>query len=224
MVTSHRYLAAGLMVLGLSVSAPACASTGYYYPAGRDYRDFERHAYDNGFREGVKNGEHDARDREDYRVDRDSDYREADEGYHRGDGLGRDQYRRVFRRGYEAGYAEGYNRIARRSGGYGGYGGRDGYGDPRRATPGIVIQPPYGSPRGGYGYQSPAAQNGYRDGLEAGRNDAREGERFDPIRPKRYREGDHDYDNRYGPRDEYRRDYRAAFQQGYEQGYREYRR
>jgi hypothetical protein len=218
MVTAHRYLAAGLVAMGLFISAPACASTGYYNPAQRDYRDFERRAYENGFREGVKNGEHDGRDRRDYRVDRDSDYREADEGYHRGDGLERDQYRRVFRRGYEAGYAEGYKRFARSDRGYGGYE------ESRRVTPGIVIQPPYGAPRGGYGYQSPAAQNGYRDGLEAGRHDAHDGNRFDPIRAKRYREGDHDYNSRYGPRDDYQRDYRAAFQQGYEQGYREYRR
>jgi hypothetical protein len=214
MVTSHRYLAAGLVAIGLWIAAPACASAGYY-PAQRDYRDFERRAYDNGFREGVKNGEHDGRDRRDYRVDRDSDYREADEGYHRGDGLDRDQYRRVFRRGYEAGYAEGYNRFARPD---------RGYGDPRRVTPGVVIQPSYGPYGASRGYQSPAAQNGYRDGLEAGRKDARDRERFDPIRAKRYREGDHDYDRRYGPRDEYQRDYRAAFQQGYEQAYREYRR
>src|SRR5437773_2143876 len=72
----------------------------------------------------------------------------------------------------------------------------------------------------GYGgYGSPAAQNGYRDGLEAGRKDARDRERFDPVRAKRYRDGDHDYDNRYGSRDVYKREYRAAFEQGYREGY-----
>ena len=49
-------------------------------------------------------------------------------------------------------------------------------------------------------------------------------ERFDPVRAKRYREGDHDYDNRYGSRDQYKQDYRAAFVQGYEEGYRNVRR
>lgn len=83
-----------------------------------------------------------------------------------------------------------------------------------------------GYPRGGYPpaasrgrYISPAAQIGYRDGLEAGRHDARHRERFDPARARRYRQGDHDYDRRYGSRNEYRRDYRSAFEQGYRNGY-----
>ncbi|OLC78801.1 MAG: hypothetical protein AUH72_15365 [Acidobacteria bacterium 13_1_40CM_4_65_8] len=71
-------------------------------------------------------------------------------------------------------------------------------------------------PRGSY---SPAGQNGYRDGLGAGRDDARSRRAFDPVRAKRYREGDNDYDNRYGSRDEYKREYRSAFQQGYRDGY-----
>ena len=82
-----------------------------------------------------------------------------------------------------------------------------------------MIAPSYPA-NGGYGaYRSVAAQNGYRDGIDAGRNDARNRERFDPVRAKRYREGDHDYNDRYGSRDEYRREYRAAFEQGYREGY-----
>jgi hypothetical protein len=83
-------------------------------------------------------------------------------------------------------------------------------------------------PRAGYppppppraAYVSAAARNGYRDGIDAGRNDARHRERFDPVRARRYREGDHDYDRRYGPRDDYKREYRSAFERGYEDGYR----
>src|SRR5207248_11636822 len=96
----------------------------------------------------------------------------------------------------------------------------------------------HGAPRGGAGYpsvgygypsnvpaySSPAAQIGYRDGYEVGRNDARDLESFDPIRSSRYRSGDHDYDRRYGPKEEYTQIYRDAFQRGYEQGYRESRR
>lgn len=73
-------------------------------------------------------------------------------------------------------------------------------------------------------YVSLAERNGYRDGIEAGRDDARHRERFDPVRARRYREGDHDYDRRYGSRDEYRRDYRAAFERGYRNGYENARR
>ena len=84
-----------------------------------------------------------------------------------------------------------------------------------------------GYPRAGYppppppraAYVSNAARNGYRDGIEAGRNDARHRERFDPVRARRYRDGDHDYDRRYGSRDEYQREYRAAFERGYRDGY-----
>ncbi len=69
-----------------------------------------------------------------------------------------------------------------------------------------------------------AYDNGFRDGVGAGRDDARHRERFDPIGARRYREGDHDYDRHDGSRDDYRREYRSGFQQGYEKGYREYRR
>ena len=68
-------------------------------------------------------------------------------------------------------------------------------------------------------YGNYAAQVGYRDGFDAGRNDARDRNRFDPVRSKRYRDGDHDYNNRYGDRELYKRDYRAAFEQGYREGY-----
>jgi hypothetical protein len=82
-----------------------------------------------------------------------------------------------------------------------------------------------GYPRGGYPPPargralSIAAENGYRDGMSAGRDDARHRERFDPVRARRYREGDHAYDRRYGSRDDYRREYRSAFEQGYRDGY-----
>jgi hypothetical protein len=134
MITSHRYVAAGLLAMGLWISAPACASGNYgRYRSGGVYRDLDRRAYDNGFRSGVSHGEDDAHDRRDFRVDRDGDYRSADDGYRRRDGYDRDDYRRAFRQGYETGYAQGYNRIAR------GYDGRV-----RRSGPPVVV-----GPRGG---------------------------------------------------------------------------
>ena len=77
-------------------------------------------------------------------------------------------------------------------------------------------------PRGGYPvYRGPsrAAEMGYRDGIETGRDDARHRERFDPVRARRYRSADHDYDRRYGSRDEYAREYRVNFDRGYREGY-----
>ena len=208
-----RHLPAYALLAGLLIAAPACASGGYYGRQGPYSRNNDRFAYQNGFDRGVRNGERDARDRRDFSFSRDREYRDADWGYRRGD-IDRDSYRRVFRQGFEAGYGEGFNRVARA------YGGNY----PRANAPyGYPNQYP-ATPRPGYGYGNGAAQNGYRDGLEAGRNDARDRQRYDPIRPKRYRDGDHDYDSRYGSRDLYKRDYRAAFQQGYEAGYRDARR
>ena len=208
MSKTHPLFATGFLLLGLLVSSPACVSAGYM-TVRRDVRDVERRAYDNGFREGVWNGERDARDRREFRVNRSGEYRDADAGFRRGDGLSREEYRRVFRDGYEAGYREAFDRVARSY---------------ERDRPVVVVPPPavrqdprVVTPDGGY--RSRAAQNGYQDGVEAGRNDARDRARFDPIRAKRYREGDHDYESRYGSRDQYKREYRAAFEQGYREGY-----
>jgi hypothetical protein len=208
-------LAAGVLATGVWVATPACA-TGHYgsYGAQRDYRDFERVAYDNGYRDGRSHGEHDARDRRDFRVDRDGDYRHGDDGY-RGEYGDREFYRQSFRRGYEAGYRDGYQRFAR-SYGYDSY---------DRPVPPAAVYPsvPGGAYHRGDGdgrSYSPAAQNGYRDGLDAGRKDARDHDPFDPSRAERYREGDHDYSRSYGPRDDYQREYRAAFERGYGEGYR----
>jgi hypothetical protein len=218
MFTPHRYVSAILLTAGLAIAAPAC-TTGYYgYQRGGLYPDAERRAYDNGYRDGQKDGEKDARNGRSFSYDRHDDWRDADDGYHRDYGS-RDYYRRVFRRGFETGYSEGFNRYA-----------RGGYGHPSRRTPYPYPYPSggYGYPSGGYGYPgaygSPAAQVGYRDGYEVGRDDARDRESYDPIRSGRYRSADHEYDRNYGSKDDYKRIYRDAFQRGYEAGYREYRR
>ena len=215
MFTAQRYLLALGLAAGVMVAAPACASYGYY-PSQRSSgvyaRDVEQRAYDNGYRDGIRRGEDDGRRGRAFAYDRHDDWRDGDDGYHRDYG-NKDFYRRVFRRGFETGYREGFGRYGR---GYGYGTPRGGYGYP---------SPGYGYPsNGGYGYSSPAAQVGYRDGYDAGREDARDRNSFDPIRSRRYRSGDHDYDRRYGSKDDYTRIYRDAFQRGYDQGYRENRR
>lgn len=196
----------------ITVTTPACAQTVY---GGRGYgygTDVRRVAYDNGYRRGFDNGVRDARSGRNANFRNDGAYRDADWGYDRRFGS-RGQYRQVFRDGYESGYREGYSRNAR--GGYGGYGG---YGYPSPRNDGRY--PDYGYPGGGYGYGNPARDHGYREGLEKGAEDARDGDRFDPLRHKWYREGDRHYNSRYGPRDQYKMAYREAFRQGYEAGYR----
>lgn len=218
MLKPHRTLTAmAILILSAVMTTTACAAQTYRYPGGNGgyYRELERRGYDYGHRDGLRAGERDGRSGRPFSFNRHDDWRDADDGYRRGYG-DRDVYRRSFRNGFEAGYTDAYNRY--------GYYGRGPRGS---AYPTYPVYPTYPSgngravPRGGY---SPAAQNGYRDGVEAGRDDARDRDPFDPVRAKRYREGDHDYSSRYGSREEYQREYRSAFQQGYADGYRNQRR
>jgi len=86
----------------------------------------------------------------------------------------------------------------------------------------------YGNDRYGYpngsnrnsGYNNVAYDNGYRDGLEKGREDANDRDSFDPVRHSWYRSGNRGYDSRYGTRDQYKLVYRDGFEAGYEQAYR----
>ena len=73
---------------------------------------------------------------------------------------------------------------------------------------------------GGYGSRRrPSVAS--RTATATARNDARDNDRYEPTRKKKYREGDDGYNSRYGSRDQYRNEYRQAFQQGYDRGYRE---
>src|SRR5262245_34156524 len=183
MPKTPRLLPVMMMLAGLWMTAPACAAQTYGYPRGGGYgRDIERRAYDNGYRDGVRAGERDARSGRSFSYNRHDDWRDGDDGYSRSYG-DRDWYRRSFRGGFERGYSEAYNR----NGNYGRYP-RNGYPD-YRTSPSYPSYPSYpggvGVPRGGY---SAAAQTGYRDGLEAGRDDSHDRRAFDPVRSKRYRD------------------------------------
>lgn len=202
-------LATLLLTATVAVASPACASGVLYpqrYPVGdRDDRAY----YNRGFREGQDAGADDARRGRSYDLRRHREFRDDRRGDDRGD-------LRAFRDGFAAGYEDGYRRFT-----------RDRDDDRRRSYPPVPTYPRSQGPDGGI-YRdrgvSPAAENGYRDGFEAGQKASRNGDRFDPIREKRYRDGDHDYNGRYGSRDQYKREYRNAFQQGYEAGFRGYRR
>ena len=80
---------------------------------------------------------------------------------------------------------------------------------------------PYYRDRGNY---SPAYQRGYRDGLEKGRDDGNDGDRYDPNRHGWYRSADRGYDDDYGRKEDYRVVYRQGFEAGYAEGYRVYSR
>ena len=69
--------------------------------------------------------------------------------------------------------------------------------------------------------QDPATAKGYDSGYDRGVTDGREGQRYDPVRHRDYRDGERGYVSAYGSRDGYRTNFRTGFRQGYEDGYRE---
>ena len=71
---------------------------------------------------------------------------------------------------------------------------------------------------------SAAYDNGYRDGIEKGREDRGDNDSFDPVRHSRYRSADRGYNSRYGTREDYKLAYRDGFEAGYSQGYGRYTR
>jgi hypothetical protein len=69
-----------------------------------------------------------------------------------------------------------------------------------------------------------AYDNGYRDGLDKGREDRNDRDSFDPVRHSRYRSADEGYNSRFGSKEQYKLVYRDGFEAGYAQGYgRRYR-
>jgi hypothetical protein len=65
---------------------------------------------------------------------------------------------------------------------------------------------------------------GYDDGYNEGVKDARHHERFSFWDEGRYRDGDHGYHGRLGPRYEYVNGYRRGFESGYRRGFETSRR
>jgi flagellar biosynthesis/type III secretory pathway protein FliH len=218
-----------LAVVALAAAAPASAQIAsrpdwtYANEARQPYNEARRLAYDNGYREGVKEGERDARRRDAFNYQDERTWQRADKGYHRSFG-DRQRYEQSFRVGYSAGYSDGYRRHAPTSG----YGDRGYYPN----TGGGYRYPGSGgnaNPNRGYGYpgdyrynNSPAYSNGLSDGYEKGREDARDRDSYDVLRHKRYRDGDRNYRSSYGPRQQYENVYRQAFREGYDRGYREW--
>jgi hypothetical protein len=73
-------------------------------------------------------------------------------------------------------------------------------------------------------YTTPGFQQGYRDGLEKGREDADDRDNYDPNRHSWYRSATRGYEDEYGPRSTYQARYRDGFQAGYAEGYRAFQR
>ena len=87
---------------------------GYTVGSGDDsaqYGDARRIAYDNGYRKGVERGENAVRDRRALDLEREKDYRNADNGYNRSFG-DKNLYRNMFRNGFADGYRTAYTAMA----------------------------------------------------------------------------------------------------------------
>ena len=116
--TSRRWFVFPVALAALLVTLSAPVASAQWAQRRPDWNDRNGAAgYDNGYRQGVSQGERDARDRRSYDYDRHSAYRSV-----RGDS----QYRDTFRQGFAQGYRDGYYRYASngRNGGWGngGYG------------------------------------------------------------------------------------------------------
>jgi hypothetical protein len=105
--------------------------------------------------------------------------------------------------GFADGYRAGYNRQFART--------------PRADRDVRVLQQQRATPRG---YREPAFAAGFDNGYERGVSDGRDGDRYDPVRHRDYRDAERGYRDAYGSRDAYRTNFRAGFRQGYEEGYR----
>jgi hypothetical protein len=212
----HVTAAVGAAAL-IALAAPAQAQV--WGPNGRPgtYSDSARSvAFNNGYQEGLHHGQEAVRDRRPLDIEREKDFRKADEGYRREYGS-KDLYRDEFRRGFTQGYQEAYARFDNRGIVTNrGYGNDRGYRDDR----GYRNDRGYGS---GYGaVLSVAFRNGETDGYQKGLNDARDGKYPQPERQKWYRSGDRNYSGRDGiSREEYKNEYRRGFQQGYARAYGE---
>ena len=217
MIAKRRLIPALVVVAGL-----ACSATAIAQPNGRAWgwgqnRGGSQAAYDNGYRAGYDQGQADARGRDRY-------------GYERARPLSRwllrlrlairqpQRLSPVVPPGVRLRLRAGLQRAIS------GYG--NGRATPRR-DPGYGSRYPTYPSSGGYGgygggYYNEAYDRGMREGAQKGREDAKDGDRYDPRRHNWYRDGDRGYNNRYGSRDQYKAAYRDAFERGYAQGYREY--
>ena len=192
-------------VLSATLLTPACASAqgwpGRNSPgwAGQSGSRTGSVIFDRGFREGLREGEQDARQRRSYDLRRHGAYNDGDRGYNRDQG-DRGRYRDEYRRGFEAGYNQGFERVR-------------GVGSTRGRGRGV-----FGNERGGY--DEPAYARGYAEGFDKGREDWEDRDRYDPVRHREYRDGDRGYNDNYGSRDLYKQHFREGFREGYEDGYR----
>ena len=68
-------------------------------------------------------------------------------------------------------------------------------------------------------YSNVAFDSGYREGLNSGIKDLRQGKYYQPDRHDAYEDGDRGYHRNYGDKNIYRQQFRQGFLRGYHQGF-----
>lgn len=171
-------------------------------------------ARNTGYRDGRDKGSNDARQGKSYNLERHDAYKDADHGY-RDSFRNKDAYKQIYRDSFRRGYEEGYNQGGNRGRGRGwgsGQGNRPG-GPETGDRPGGMPGPRNSA------YVETARNTGHRDGLEKGRNDARQGKSYNLERHDAYKDADRGYRDSFGNKDDYKRIYRDSFHRGYDEGY-----
>ncbi|HEY6046735.1 MAG TPA: hypothetical protein VIU65_09035 [Pyrinomonadaceae bacterium] len=80
----------------------------------------------------------------------------------------------------------------------------------------------YGNYGGSFNFRQTALNAGYNEGMRAGRDDRRRGDRYDFRDEGAYQSASKDYNSRMGDRWAYQRYFREAFETGYRDGYEGY--
>ena len=80
----------------------------------------------------------------------------------------------------------------------------------------------YGNYGGSFDFRQTALNAGYNEGIRAGREDRRRGDRYDFRDEGAFQSASKDYNSRMGDRYTYQRYFREAFATGYRDGYQGY--
>jgi hypothetical protein len=169
----------------------------------------KQHGYQHGYRDGLRQGRDD-RNRHEEHDFKTRDYKRADEGYEKYMGE-HDDFQKGYRDGYKAGYDDGYYSRPMRPDVYG----LDERYDPDRSPLRDEDADSYAK----WGYSDVALDTGYRDGLQAGRQDLAQRKDFHPDKHDAYEDADHGYQKNYGDKNRYKEQYRKGFVRGYEDAF-----
>ena len=169
----------------------------------------KEHGYQHGYRDGLRQGREDRNRHEEHDFNT-REFKHADEGYERYMGE-HDDFQHGYRDGYKAGYDDGYYGRQMRSDVYG----LDERYDPDRYPRRDEDADAYSK----WGYSDVAQDTGYRDGLQAGRQDFDRRKDYHPEKHDAYEDADHGYHKSYGDKNRYKELYRRGFMRGYQDAF-----